>query len=220
MVQKYGWFKYEIVEFYFLSLRIRNMKYFLVGLGNTGEEYENTRHNVGRMLVDYFVSQNDFSDWKESKLQKASIAKAKIGKHEVLAITPTVFMNQSGKAVSNFVKNVKDASRLIVIYDDMDLPLGKVRISFGRSSGGHNGVESIIKSIKTKDFVRIRIGISPETASGKLKKPSGEDAVIKFILGKLRENDLEVLKKIRKKVNDAIQMIIEEGRERAMGEYN
>lgn len=196
------------------------MKYFLVGLGNTGEEYENTRHNVGRMLVDYFVSQNDFSDWKESKLQKASIAKAKIGKHEVLAITPTVFMNQSGKAVSNFVKNAKDASRLIVIYDDMDLPLGKVRISFGRSSGGHNGVESIIKSIKTKDFVRIRIGISPETASGKLKKPSGEDAVIKFILGKLRENDLEVLKKIRKKVNDAIRMIIEEGRERAMGEYN
>lgn len=196
------------------------MKYFLVGLGNTGEEYENTRHNVGRMLVDYFISQNDFSDWKESKLQKASIAKAKIGKHEVLAITPTVFMNQSGKTVSNFVKNAKDASRLIVIYDDMDLPLGKVRISFGRSSGGHNGVESIIKSIKTKDFVRIRIGISPETASGKLKKPSGEDAVIKFILGKLRENDLEVLKKIRKKVNDAIRMIIEEGRERAMGEYN
>lgn len=196
------------------------MKYFLVGLGNVGEEYENTRHNVGRELVDYFVSQNDFSEWKENKLLKSSVAKAKVGKNEIVAITPTKFMNLSGKSVVNYVKNDKDASRLIVIYDDMDLPLGRMKISFGRSSGGHRGVESIIKTLKTKDFVRIRIGISPETASGKVKKPKDEEAVIKFILGKLKDSDQEILKKLRKKVNEAVLMIIEEGREKAMGEFN
>lgn len=196
------------------------MKYFLVGLGNIGDEYDNTRHNVGRMFVDYFVSQNDFSDWKDNKVNKTKEAKAKIGKHDVLALTPLLFMNQSGKSVSSYVKNAKDAGRLIVIYDDMDLPLGNIKISFGRSSGGHRGVESIIKSLKTKDFVRIRIGISPTTASGKVRKPKDEEAVIKFILGKLKESDEEVLKKMRKKINEAILMIIEEGKEKAMGEFN
>jgi PTH1 family peptidyl-tRNA hydrolase len=196
------------------------MRFLIVGLGNIGEEYDSTRHNVGRSMVDYFVANNDFSDWKKSKIAKALEANAKIGKHTVIAITPELYMNQSGKALAPYVKSAKDAERLIVVYDDMDLPIGSIRISFGRSSGGHNGVESIIKNIKTKDFVRIRVGVSPETAKGSARKPKGEEAVIKFLMGKLREAEIDIYKKLRKKIAEAITTIIEDGREKAMGEFN
>jgi PTH1 family peptidyl-tRNA hydrolase len=196
------------------------MRFLIVGLGNIGEEYDSTRHNVGRSMVDYFVANNDFSDWKKSKIAKALEANAKIGKHTVIAITPELYMNQSGKALAPYVKSAKDAERLIVVYDDMDLPIGSIRISFGRSSGGHNGVESIIKNIKTKDFVRIRVGVSPETAKGGARKPKGEEAVIKFLMGKLREAEIDIYKKLRKKIAEAITTIIEDGREKAMGEFN
>lgn len=196
------------------------MKFIIVGLGNIGEEYENTRHNVGRLLVDYFVANSDFSDWKKSKIAKALEASLKKGKHTIIAITPELYMNQSGKAIAPYIKTAKDAERLIVVYDDMDLPIGSVRISFGRSSGGHNGVESIIKSVKTKDFVRIRVGVSAETAKGGVRKPKGEEAVIKFLMGKLRPNEIDIYKKLRKVVAEIINTIIEEGREKAMGEFN
>lgn len=129
-------------------------------------------------------------------------------------------MNNSGKAVGQIIKSKKAAQNLIVIYDDIDLPLGTLKISYNKSSGGHRGLESVIKAVKTIEFTRIRIGIAPTTPSGKIRKPEGDKKVLDFILGKFTPKESEILKKIFKKSSDAIQTIIEEGREKAMNMFN
>lgn len=175
-------------------------KYVVVGLGNPGEEYKESRHNTGRMTVAYFDTKNN------SK--------------KVKVLVPDTFMNHSGKFVVKFIKTQKAAKSLVVVYDDLDLALGTFKISYNKSSGGHRGVESIIKSLKTQEFIRIRIGVAPTTPSGKLKKPQGEKAVLDFILGEFKPKETEILKKVFKKVSEAIVCIVEEGRERAMNVYN
>lgn len=172
----------------------------VVGLGNPGEEYENTRHNTGRIMI--------------------GLIQKKLEDNKIKFFTPDNFMNNSGKAVAPLVKSKKDLKDLIVIYDDIDLPLGKMKISFNRSSGGHNGLESIIKKLKSREFVRIRIGISPETPSGKIRKPKGEKAVLNFILGEYKKSELDELKKLSKKVAEAIEVIFSESKEKAMSLYN
>jgi len=129
-------------------------------------------------------------------------------------------MNKSGKAVASLVKSKKDLENLVVIYDDIDLPLGKMKISFNKSSGGHRGLESIIKALKSQEFLRIRIGITPATPSGKLKKPHGEKPVINFILGEFKKPELEILKKLSKKAAEAIEVFFAEGKDKAMSLYN
>jgi len=135
-------------------------------------------------------------------------------------LTPDTFMNNSGRAVAPLVKSKKDLENLVVIYDDIDLPLGKIKISFNRSSGGHNGLQSVIRSLKSEEFVRIRVGISPATPSGKIRKPAGEKDVLKFLLGEFKKSELETVKKLSKKVAEAVETIFEEGREKAMSLYN
>lgn len=195
------------------------MKY-ITALGNPGEEYKNTRHNVGRILLESLVKKNDFSEWVPNKKLKALSSEGKMGKDKVQLIEPETFMNKSGLSLQSIITSKKKAEELVVIHDDLDLPIGKFKISFNKSSGGHRGVESIIKMIKTESFTRVRVGISPATASGKLKKPKGEKEVGDFILGEFNKNEMETLKKISKKVSVALEMIITEGREKAMGEFN
>jgi len=144
----------------------------------------------------------------------------KVGKEKVKLVSPETFMNNSGKAIAQVVKSVKAAEKLVVIYDDFNLPLGKIRISYNRSSGGHNGVESIIKGVKTEAFVRIRIGVAPETAKGLAKVPHGDEKIEKFILGEFKDDELKVLKKLYKTVGEAIVVLVKEGREKAMSVYN
>ena len=141
-------------------------------------------------------------------------------KDKVVLVEPDNFMNVSGKSVVPLVKNAKDAERTIVVYDDLDLPLGGMKISFNRSSGGHKGVESIIKALKTREFARLRIGICPTTPSGKLKKPKGEDALLDFIVGPFKKAEADDLKKTIKKGAEALALILEEGREIATGKVN
>lgn len=172
----------------------------VIGLGNHGEEYENTRHNTGRILVNLI----------EKKLEGQKIK----------FITPDTFMNNSGRAVASLVKTKKDLENLVVVYDDIDLPIGKMKISFNRSSGGHNGLNSVIKALKSQEFLRIRVGISPATPSGKIKKPKGEKAVLNFLLGEFKKSEMEAIKKLSKKVAEAVEMIFTEGREKAMSLYN
>lgn len=192
------------------------MAYIIVGLGNPGQEYENTRHNTGRIILNS-LTDNDFVFDKKIN---ALVSELKIGKEKIKLIEPETFMNNSGKSVAQVIKSPKAAEKLIVIYDDFNLPLGKIRISFNRSSGGHNGLESIIKSIKTEAFIRIRIGMSPENAKGLAKIPHGEDKIEKFILGKFKDDEIKIIKKVSKTVSEAIVMIIKEGREKAMSIYN
>lgn len=194
--------------------------FLIVGLGNPGEEYENTRHNTGRMIVEAFRKKQDFSGWSFDKKRNALVSSGKIGKKEVMLLLPETFMNKSGLSLKNLITSVKKAHDLTVVYDDLDLPLGKMKISFNRGSGGHKGIESIVRTIKTKEFVRIRVGISPSTPSGKLKKPSGEKAVVDLILGKFKNSELEQMKKVSKNVVAALEEIIGEGLESAMGKWN
>lgn len=172
----------------------------VVGLGNPGKEYENTRHNTGRIIV--------------------GIISKKLEDSKIKFITPDTFMNNSGKAVAPLIKSKKDLKDLVVIYDDIDLPLGKMKISFNRSSGGHNGLGSVIKYLKSEEFLRIRIGISPATSKGVVKKPKGEKAVLNFLLGEYKKPELEIIKKLSKKVAEAVEIIFGESKEKAMSIFN
>jgi len=100
------------------------------------------------------------------------------------------------------------------------LPLSKMKISFNRSAGGHNGLNSVIKALKSQEFLRIRIGISLATPSGKIRKPKGEKAVLNFLLGEFKKSELDELKKLSKKVTEAVEMIFTEGKDKAMSLYN
>ncbi len=194
--------------------------HIIVGLGNPGEEYKDSRHNTGRTILESFRKGNDCSEWEEDKKKKVLVAEGKIGKEKVMLVEPNNFMNNSGKSVAPFVKSKKQAAHTIVIYDDLDLPVGVFKISFNRGSGGHRGLDSVIHALKTREFVRIRVGISPATPSGKLRKPSGEKEVIRFIMGSFSPKERDILKKVSKKVSEALAMIITSGREKAMGEFN
>jgi PTH1 family peptidyl-tRNA hydrolase len=195
------------------------MSYIIAGLGNPGEEYENTRHNSGRIVLEA-VRAEFGDDFEYNKKLNAQVAEGKIGKEKATFIAPDTFMNLSGKAIGQLVKSVKVASRLVVIYDDFNLPLGRIRISFNRSSGGHNGMESIIKAVKTEAFLRIRVGTAPENAKGNAKTPHGDEKIEKFILGKFKDEELKTLKNVAKTVTEAVEMIVKEGKDKAMSVYN
>lgn len=192
----------------------------VIGLGNPGTEYEKTRHNVGRMLVERFAHAQDFSEWKFDKKSNAQTATGNVGKHKVRLMLPDTFMNKSGAAAKSVVTNATQAEQLVVIYDDLDLPFGVLRLAYGRGSGGHRGVDSLIKNLKTKNFVRLRVGISPTTPSGKMKKPLGEQQVLTFIMNTFTPKEEAVLKKLSKKVQEALITLVEEGRNKAMTEFN
>lgn len=196
------------------------MQYIIVGLGNPGEEYANTRHNSGRMVVEAFRKKNDFREWTADKSLKALVSKGAWGRDKVILLLPDNFMNVSGKSIAPLVKNAKDAERTTVVYDDLDLPLGGMKISFNRSSGGHKGVESIIKALKTREFARLRIGVCPTTPSGKLRKPKGEEALLDFIIGPFKKAEQDEMKKVTKKGAEALAFILDEGREIATGRVN
>ncbi|MBI5787046.1 MAG: aminoacyl-tRNA hydrolase [Candidatus Niyogibacteria bacterium] len=180
----------------------------VIGLGNPGEEHEKTRHNAGRLALEYFAQKNDFSDWEFSKKYESLVSEGKIKKESALLLLPETFMNNSGKAVKNL-----SAKNTIILHDDIDLPLGKIKISYGRGSGGHKGVESVMRALKTKEFWRIRIGVSPK------KKPEHKK-IPDFLLTPIRKPDLETLKKSFKKISEALETMLSDSPEKAMNLYN
>jgi PTH1 family peptidyl-tRNA hydrolase len=202
--------------------------YIIAGLGNPGEEYKETRHNAGRIAAEYFAKASELPEFSLNKkylsLVSSGEIKGKAGKknvkEKVMVLLPETFMNKSGNAVKGLITSVKKAAQLIVIQDDLDMPIGKIKILFNRGSGGHKGIESIKRAIKTEAFTRVKIGISPETSSGKLRKPNDEDKVIDFIVGSMKKDDLAEIKKVSKRVSEALTMIVLEGRDKAMGEFN
>ncbi|HWP61683.1 MAG TPA: aminoacyl-tRNA hydrolase [Candidatus Paceibacterota bacterium] len=196
------------------------MAWIIVGLGNPGDEYKHTRHNTGRQVLEYFAKTREFSDWKADGKSKASMSRGTVGKTLVALLAPDTFMNKSGSAVVKYVKTPKAAERMIVVYDDLDLPLGTLKLSYDRGSGGHKGLESIMRGVKSKKFARIRIGVSPAAASGALKKPSGEKQVNDFILGAFSSHESEIMRRIYKRAADAIDAIVERGVMVAMNEFN
>ncbi len=178
----------------------------IVGLGNPGKEYENTRHNIGYMIIDNFVNSDN---WKKESL--AYVLKQTINNENVLFIKPTTYMNLSGQAVQYYLNYYKiDKKDLLVIQDDMDLDIGKVRLKLKSSAGGHNGIKDIIKNIKTDEFLRLKIGIS---------KPTND--TIEFVLGKFPKSDLEILKNNMNMYNQIITDFINNTKiEILMNRYN
>lgn len=193
---------------------------FIVGLGNPGGEYTESRHNAGRMVVDSFRKSFDFSEWTESKKHQGLIAEGKVGKKKVILLLPGTFMNRSGGSVKTLVTSKKKAEDLVVVYDEIDMALGAMKIVFNRGSGGHKGIESIARSLGTKEFTRLRMGISPSTPGGKIKKPQGDKKVVDFVIGNFSKKEKEVFKKVQKKAVEALCAIIEQGRAAAMNKYN
>ncbi|HAE36790.1 TPA: aminoacyl-tRNA hydrolase [Candidatus Nomurabacteria bacterium] len=192
----------------------------IVGLGNPGKEYENTRHNTGRIILEKIAKANDFPNWKNDMKLKSFRSKGELDGEKVEFLLPNIFMNNSGNAVCGIIDDKKKLKNLVVVYDDLDLPLGSLKISYDRSSGGHNGLESVIKRVKSKEFVRIRIGVSPSTPTGKFRKPKGEEAVLKFLLGTFKEDELKIIKNMSKKVTEIITMVSSEGKDKAMSVFN
>ena len=182
------------------------------------------------MALEFFAKQMQFGDWKVDNKSKSHVASGMIGKTAVVLVAPDTFMNKSGAAVLKFVKSQKAAERMVVIYDDLDLPLGGLKLSFNRGSGGHRGVESIMRAVKTKKFTRVRVGVSPETPGGKLKKPQGEDDVVKFILSKFsskggsasggKPSEMDEMRKVFKKVAGALEATVADGPQIAMNRFN
>ena len=144
----------------------------IVGMGNPGEKFKNTRHNAGFTAIDFFAQKNNFPDFELSKKYASLISE----KNNVILAKPQTFMNESGLAVKKIVSNVKgQMSDVVIVHDDIDLPIGKLKIAQDSGSGGHKGVNSIIEILGTKDFIRFKIGICPE----KGKPKSVETFVIK-----------------------------------------
>lgn len=196
--------------------------FLIVGLGNPGKEYVKTRHNAGFMAIDELAeSWEKNPSWSEelyrAKKHEAELLEFEIffkdGDHHHVALAkPQTMMNNSGLSVKKLLKacNAKP-EELIVVHDDIDLPVGQMKISFDASAGGHNGVKSIIAQIKTKEFYRIRIGIKPE-----IKRSATEQ----LVLEKFTTDEASHLKKILIQMPEIVKTIIEDGMSKAMTLYN
>ena len=186
--------------------------FLILGLGNPGKEYLGTKHNIGRETAAKFVKKHKLPDFEYDKKSDALVTQGKVGKTKVIVALPETFMNKSGLAAKKMSAAYKlKADNIFVIHDDADLPVGKIKISCNKNAGGHKGVESVIKSLKTKKFWRIRIGIS----SKRKTKPAME-----IVLKKFSAKESEEIKKVQKRVFKALTCAITENPQKAMSLYN
>lgn len=185
------------------------MKWF-VGLGNPGRKYARTRHNIGFMAVDHFADKWNL-DWKKGP-GPMEVAMGRIQNEQVALIKPMTYMNLSGEAVRAFYDYYKcDIDDLIVLYDDLDTEFGRLRLRYKGSSGGHNGIKSLISHLGTESFKRVRIGIS--------RPENGED-VISYVLSDFPKRDREVLANVIDVASDVMEDALELSFDRLMAKYN
>jgi len=198
----------------------------IIGIGNPdlpagrqANEYQNTRHNVGFMLVDQIANpstklrtgKNDFGDFKLDKYSNSLISKGKIDGSTVILTKPQTYVNKSGEAVKKLTVNYKlKTENLLVIQDDLDVPFGNTKISFDKNSGGHKGIESIMKALKTKKFYRLRIGLAT-TGLKKARLQSDkkrDEYVVKMVLSKFTPSEQEQIKSIFKEGYEKILQLL------------
>lgn len=184
--------------------------YIIVGLGNPGREYENTRHNAGFIAIDKLANKYNIEITKEK--HKALIGTGIIEGEKVVLVKPQTFMNLSGEAayeVMNFYK--EELKNFIVIFDDIDLPVGSIRIKERGSAGTHNGVKSIVHELGTQEFKRVKVGIG---------KPNGKMDLVSYVLGKFSKEEFNEIEKSTDKAVNAVEIIIKDGIAKAMNDYN
>ena len=183
-------------------------RYLVLTLGNPGEKYTNTRHNAGWLLLDAAYPN---LVWKTNAYANTREANEKIVEKDVTFLKPLTFMNESGKSLAWYIKKTPVLSdHIIVLHDDMDLPLGRLKISYDRGDGGHNGLRSIASHLKSNAYIRIRIGISRPGENGVVHKPN--------VLGNFEEGELNILKDLASTLRIQIETILKEGREKAQSQ--
>lgn len=195
-----------------IKIQERRMKMVIIaGLGNPTKEYENTRHNIGFMAIDILADKYNIHvmDCKH----KALVGKGIIGDTKVVLVKPLTYMNLSGEAIRAVVDyyKVDPTSELIVIYDDISLDVGQLRIRKKGSAGGHNGIKNIIAHLGDDTFLRIKIGVG--------EKPKGYD-LADYVLGHFSKEELEVMRESFEKVDGAVNLMLEDKVDAAMNEYN
>lgn len=184
--------------------------YYIVGLGNPGLQYENTRHNVGFLTIDYLARKYNINV-KKIKF-KSLYGQGEISGHKVMLIKPQTYMNNSGEALRELYSYYKfDHDKLIVIYDDIDIEFGSIRIKKKGSAGTHNGMKSIIYNLQYDDFPRIKLAVG--------KKPDFMN-LANFVLSGFRGDDVKVIEDEIEMAADAVESILTDGIEKAMGTYN
>lgn len=184
--------------------------WLVVGLGNPGEQYEKTRHNLGFMLVDELARQ--FQTQVKRRECRAFIGQTLIEGRVVELVKPQTYMNLSGETVSCLLKkHARSVKNIIVVTDDLALPLGSIRLRAGGSAGGHNGLKSLIECLKTDEFIRLRIGMKPEHPISDTKR---------FVLEKFSKNDLEIVEKVLERGADTVRAVVTDGVEKAMARFN
>jgi len=182
----------------------------VIGLGNPGTRFENTRHNVGFDAVDRLSRKHNIAITKVK--HKAVIGDGVIEGHRVLLVKPQTFMNLSGESVREIIEWYKvPVKNIIIIYDDIDLPVGKIRIRPKGSSGTHNGMRSVIYQIQSDDFPRIRIGVD--------KPPQGWE-LADFVLSKFSPDERKIVDKAIENAADAVEVILKSGIDNAMNRFN
>jgi PTH1 family peptidyl-tRNA hydrolase len=183
----------------------------IVGLGNPGIEYQFTPHNIGFLALDRIAEQCGVMI--DNRHSRALTARARIGNHEVLLAKPETFMNLSGMSVRELVDKtgVDPQKELVVIYDELDLPLGMIRIRERGSSAGHNGMQSIINALQTEEITRMRLGIAPQ--------PPARGGT-NYVLSPFRKSQLPAVDEVLDLAATAVQVIFEEGVAAAMNRFN
>lgn len=177
--------------------------YLIVGLGNPGKQYENSRHNFGFRVLDLLSGGQDWENKYDSQIIKTD---------EVILAKPQLYMNLSGKAVVQILKYYP-AAKLLVVNDELDLPLGAIKIVKNISSAGHKGVQSVIDEIGTKDFIRLRLGI--DNPKVRAETPSDD-----FVLQKFTPAEEQLVKEVLEKTKDAIDVLQTQGLDIAQSKYN
>ena len=187
----------------------------IAGLGNPGKKYKFTRHNIGELILGHWQKAVRFSDFKSRKKLKILITKGNFEGKKIILVFPQTFMNLSGKPIKSIItKNKIPTPNLWVIHDDIDLALGEIKIVKNKGAAGHKGVQSIIDEIKTKNFIRFRIGIRPESY------PLSPKPLEEFVLQKFTKEEKEIIKEVVKKTIRALKTALKEGPEKAMNEFN
>jgi PTH1 family peptidyl-tRNA hydrolase len=184
----------------------------IIGLGNPGRNYASNRHNIGFICLNHLARTHGVRF--DQKKGLARIGTGKIAGKEIVLAKPQTYVNSSGEAVSRLVKKFNiSLDDLIIIHDDLDLPLGKIRISFGSSSGGHKGIDSIISYLGNQNFTRVRVGIG---------RPAGasEDEIIAYVLSDFSPEQKKAIAPVIPKVSEAILCLLTEGLEAAMNKFN
>jgi len=188
----------------------------IAGLGNPGIEYQFTPHNAGFLAVDRIAERSGVQ--LANRRCKALTATARVAGQEVLLAKPETFMNMSGNSVAALLNEFElDASKdLIVLYDDLALPMGTIRIRERGSSGGHNGVKSISGVLGTEDWIRIRIGVGKQTPAGEPVRAGGKD----YLLSPMRKQELAVMDEVLDRAAQAVEAVLGKGVLAAMNEFN